>query len=45
MDFVRLTEKQRQVFEEDGYLIVRKAIDAETVAILAKSGDQLIESF
>ena len=45
MDFVRLTEKQRQVFEEDGYLIVRKAIDAETVAILAKSGDQLMESF
>ena len=45
MDFVRLTEKQRQDFDGNGYLIVPQAIDAQTVALLTESGDRLMASF
>ncbi|SVE60289.1 uncharacterized protein METZ01_LOCUS513143, partial [marine metagenome] len=45
MDFVRLTEKQLQDFDGSGYLIVPQAIDAQTVALLTESGDQLMTSF
>ena len=31
MEFVQLTETQRQDFEENGYLIVRSAIDDEMI--------------
>jgi len=45
MDFVRLKPEQRQSFDEDGFLVVRDALDAETVDRLVKAGDRLAESF
>ena len=45
MDFVRLTEKQRQDFDRNGYLIVPQAINEQTIALLTESGDQLMASF
>lgn len=45
MDFVQLTSEQRKSFDEDGFLVVRNALDAETVHRLLKVGDQLAESF
>ena len=45
MEFVQLTETQRQEFEENGYLIVRSAIDSEMIQRLTETGDRLMESF
>ena len=45
MEFVQLTETQRQEFEENGYLIVRSAIDNEMIDRLTETGDRLMESF
>ena len=45
MEFVQLTETQRQEFEENGYLIVRSAIDGEMIGRLTEAGDRLMESF
>lgn len=45
MDFVQLKTDQRQSFDEDGFLIVRNALDAETVERLISEGDRLAESF
>ncbi len=45
MEFVQLTEAQRQEFEENGYLIVRAAIDNGTIDRLTETGDRLMESF
>lgn len=45
MDFVQLKPEQRQSFDEDGFLVVRKALGAETVARLVAEGDRLAESF
>jgi ectoine hydroxylase-related dioxygenase (phytanoyl-CoA dioxygenase family) len=45
MDFVQLTEAERQAFDENGYLVVRQAIDAETIDQLIEAGDRLMESF
>ena len=45
MEFVQLTEAQRQEFDENGYLIVRSAIDSEMIARLTETGDRLMESF
>ncbi len=45
MEFVQLTEGQRQEFEKNGYLIVRKAIDAALIERLTEAGDKLMESF
>lgn len=45
MDFIRLTPEQRQSFEEDGFLVVRNALDAETTGRLIEEGDRLAESF
>jgi ectoine hydroxylase-related dioxygenase (phytanoyl-CoA dioxygenase family) len=45
LEFVQLKADQRQSFDEDGFLIVRDALDAETVARLIEAGDRLAESF
>ena len=45
MEFVQLTEAQREEFEENGYLIVRSAIDSEMIDRLTTAGDRLMESF
>ena len=45
MEFVQLTETQHQEFEENGYLIVRSAIDNEMIDRLTETGDRLMESF
>ncbi|HEY6215202.1 MAG TPA: phytanoyl-CoA dioxygenase family protein [Pyrinomonadaceae bacterium] len=45
MDFVKLTEEQRQAFAEDGYLVVREALDQETVDRLLAEADRLAAPF
>ena len=45
MDFVRLTNEQRQAFTDDGFLVVRNALDADTVARLVAESDRLAEVF
>jgi hypothetical protein len=45
VDFVQLSPEQRQSFEEDGFLVVRGALDAETVGRLVAEGDRLAEAF
>ncbi|MCI0591765.1 MAG: hypothetical protein L0Y67_09305, partial [Gammaproteobacteria bacterium] len=45
MDFIHLKPEQRQSFDEDGFLVVRNALDAETVGRLIEEGDRLAESF
>jgi len=45
LDFIRLTEQQRQSFDEDGFLVVPGALGRETVERLLEAGDRLTESF
>lgn len=45
MEFVQLTRAQRQEFEENGYLIVRAAIDNQMIHRLTEAGDRLMASF
>lgn len=45
MDFIPLTSEQRQSFDEDGFLVVRGALDAETVKRLVEAGDRLAGAF
>jgi ectoine hydroxylase-related dioxygenase (phytanoyl-CoA dioxygenase family) len=45
VDFVPLTSEQRQSFDEDGFLVVREALDADGVARLKEAGDRLAEPF
>lgn len=45
MEFVQLTEAQRSEFEENGYLIMRSAIDSEMINRLTEAGDRLMEAF
>lgn len=45
MDFVKLTDEQRQFFDENGYLVVPEAIDAEHINRLTKASNRLIASF
>ena len=45
MDFVELTAAQRQAFNDDGFLVVRNALDADTVAQLADESDRLADAF
>jgi ectoine hydroxylase-related dioxygenase (phytanoyl-CoA dioxygenase family) len=45
MDFVALTESQRQSFAEDGFLVVPNALDRETVNNLLAEADQLCAAF
>ncbi len=44
MDFLPLTAAQRAQFDSEGYLIVRNAIDADTVQRLIEVSDRLIAS-
>ncbi|HEX5603586.1 MAG TPA: phytanoyl-CoA dioxygenase family protein [Pyrinomonadaceae bacterium] len=45
MEFVELTESQRQAFAEDGYLVVPNALDRDTVDKLLAETDQLCAPF
>ena len=45
MELSRLTQEQRKSFDEDGLLVVRKAIDAATVDRLIEAGDRLAAAF
>jgi ectoine hydroxylase-related dioxygenase (phytanoyl-CoA dioxygenase family) len=45
MKFVQLTSEQRRSFDEDGFLIVRGALDRETVKNLIDEGDRRAENF
>ncbi len=45
MEFVQLTAAQRQEFEENGYLIVRSAIDNDMIEHLTEAGNRLMASF
>lgn len=44
MEFTPLTAEQKRMFEEDGMLIVRGALDKDTVAHLIEAGDRLCAS-
>jgi ectoine hydroxylase-related dioxygenase (phytanoyl-CoA dioxygenase family) len=44
MQFTPLSAEQRQQFDDEGYLIVRDALDEGTVARLIEAGDRLIHS-
>jgi ectoine hydroxylase len=45
MEFIALKPEQRQAFNQDGFLVVRNSLDAETVARLVAASDRLAESF
>src|SRR4249919_1742880 len=45
MEFIQLTPEQRQRFDEDGFLVVRNALDGDSVSRLVEEGDQLAQSF
>ena len=45
MEFVPLTESQRQSFADDGYLVIPDALDRDTVDNLVAEGDQLCAPF
>ena len=45
MNFVRLTEAQRTAFADDGFLMVRNALDLQTVADLIEETDRLAGAF
>jgi Phytanoyl-CoA dioxygenase (PhyH) len=45
LDFVRLQPEQRRAFEDDGFLVVRGALDAAAVARLAEAGDRRARAF
>ena len=45
MEFVRLTQEQRQSFDEDGFLVVPDALSAETVDQLLEASDRLSDAF
>lgn len=45
MDFTHLNPEQRQSFDQDGFLVVRNALDAETVDCLTDECDRLADSF
>ena len=44
MEFVKITPEQKRQFDEEGYLIMRNALDAESVSALIEAGDRLIAS-
>ena len=43
MEFIRLTNDQLQHFDENGYLVVPKAIDRDTVEKIVEIGDRFME--
>lgn len=42
--FIELSEEQRQQFRDDGYLIVRDALDEDMISRLIEAGDRVIAS-
>ncbi len=40
--FTKLSEEQRQQFRDEGYLIIRNAIDEATISSLIEAGDRLL---
>jgi len=44
MEFTSLSDEQRRQFDQEGYLIVRNALDSDQVARLIEAGDRLIGS-
>ena len=44
MKFVKITPEQKRQFDVEGYLIIRGALDSETVSALIEAGDRLIAS-
>ncbi len=44
MEFVKITSEQKRQFDDEGYLIMREAIDSETVSRLIEAGDRLVAS-
>jgi len=42
--FTELSEEQRQQFRDDGYLIVREALDEDMISRLIEAGDRVINS-
>ncbi len=44
MEFVRITKEQKKQFDEEGYLILRGALDSDTVSALIEAGDRLLAS-
>jgi ectoine hydroxylase-related dioxygenase (phytanoyl-CoA dioxygenase family) len=45
MNFVQLTSEQQRAFNDDGFLVVRNALDAETVKQLVEESDRLAGAF
>lgn len=45
MDFIPLKPEQRQAFERDGFLVIPKALEIETVNRLVEASDRLAGSF
>ena len=45
MDFTKLAQQQQQAFDENGFLVVREAIDRPTIDRLTATGDRLMEDF
>jgi hypothetical protein len=45
VEFVQLKPEQREAFDADGFLVVRDALNSETVRQLTEAGDRLAESF
>jgi ectoine hydroxylase-related dioxygenase (phytanoyl-CoA dioxygenase family) len=44
MKFTAITQEQRNLFYDEGYLIVRNALDEETIEQLIAAGDRLCDS-
>jgi ectoine hydroxylase-related dioxygenase (phytanoyl-CoA dioxygenase family) len=45
VNFTQLTAEQRQSFDEDGFLVVRNAVDRETLDRLVAAGDKRARAF
>ena len=42
MEFVQITPEQKKQFDDEGYLIIRGALDEEMVSSLTEAGDRLV---
>ena len=44
MEFVQLTDAQREEFEENGYFIVRSVLDEDMIARVTEAADRIVDS-
>ena len=44
MEFVQLTDAQRDEFEENGYFIVRSVLDENMIARVTEAADRIVDS-